>query len=192
MASRSRYPELTSRLSLTNIRGPSGIGMQEAQRTSQMLVGALDKMSSYFIKKAGEQAKIEGAEFGAKNAITEEQLKKGGLSGEELEEKLGDTTTIFGRASRKASLAVLETELELSGRKLITETMTNAVANDQDVDDLSDALDAITLQFSKLASTASPIVAQRITANLNTVSSSKYHEYAIKKANETVKLTIIY
>tara|TARA_R110002012_G_scaffold58141_1_gene150864 strand:- start:529 stop:2310 length:1782 start_codon:yes stop_codon:yes gene_type:complete len=184
-----RYPELTTRLSLTNIRGPSGIGMQEAQRTSQMLIGALDNMSSYYFKKAGKQAEIEGAEFGAKNAITEEQLKKGGLSGEELEERLGDTSTIFGRASRKASLAVLETELELSGRKLITETMTNAVTNDQDVDDLSDALDAITLQFSKLASTASPIVAQRITANLNTVSSSKYHEYAIKKANETVKLT---
>ena len=35
-----------------------------------------------------------------------------------------DTTTVFGRASRKASLAVFETELELSAKKHLSEEIT--------------------------------------------------------------------
>ena len=186
---RTRYPTLSSRLQISNIRGPSGIGAREASRTSDLLVRELNKMSDFFSKRAVAQAEIEGAEFGAKNAITEKQLRDGSLSGEELENQLGDTNTVFGRASRKAQLSILETELELSARKQISEIMTNAVTNDVDADTLSDDLDSVTLAYSKLAFDASPIVAQRLTASLNTVSSSKYHEYAVKKANETIKIT---
>tara|TARA_X000001382_G_scaffold94833_1_gene69301 strand:- start:1568 stop:3361 length:1794 start_codon:yes stop_codon:yes gene_type:complete len=186
---RTRYPTLASRLQLSNIRGPSGIGAREASRTSDILQRELNKMSDFFSKRAVAQAEIEGAEFGAKNAITEKQLRDGSLSGEELENQLGDTNTVFGRASRKAQLSILETELELSARKQISEIMTNAVTNDVDADTLSDDLDSVTLAYSKLAFDASPIVARRLTASLNTVSSSKYHEYAVKKANETIKIT---
>ena len=146
-------------------------------------------MSNFFLKRAEAQAEVEGAEFGAKNAITEKQLRDGLLSGEELESQLGDTNTVFGRASRKAQLSVLETELELSARKQISEVMSNAVTNDIDADTLADDLDAVTLEYSKLAFDASPIVSQRLTASLNTVSSSKYHDYVLKKANETIKIT---
>jgi len=186
---RTRYPTLSSRLQISNIRGPSGIGAREASRTSDLLVRELNKMSDFFSKRAVAQAEIEGAEFGAKNAITEKQLRDVSLSGEELENQLGDTNTVFGRASRKAQLSILETELELSARKQISEIMTNAVTNDVDADTLSDDLDSVTLAYSKLAFDASPIVAQRLTASLNTVSSSRYHEYAVKKANETIKIT---
>ena len=185
---RTRYPSLTSRLGLSSLAGPSGVGSREASRTTSILVSELDKMSSFFSKRAVAQAEIEGAEFGAKNAITEKQLRDGLLSGEELETQLGDTNTVFGRASRKAQLSILETELELSARKSISEVMTEAISNDVDADTLSDQLDAVTLEYSKLAFDASPIVSQRLTASLNTVASSKYHDYVVKKANETVKL----
>ena len=160
-----------------------------ASRTTDILTSELNKMSNFFLKRAEAQAEIEGAEFGAKNAITEKQLRDGLLSGEELENQLGDTNTVFGRASRKAQLAVLETELELSARKQISEVMSNAVTNDVDADTLADDLDAVTLEYSKLAFDASPIVSQRLTASLNTVSSSKYHDYVLKKANQTIKIT---
>ena len=186
---RTRYTSLSSRLQLGNISGPSGVGARMASRTTDILTSELNKMSNFFLKRAEAQAEVEGAEFGAKNAITEKQLRDGSLSGEELESQLGDTNTVFGRASRKAQLSVLETELELSARKQISEVMSNAVTNDVDADTLADDLDAVTLEYSKLAFDASPIVAQRLTASLNTVSSSKYHDYVLKKANETIKIT---
>ena len=186
---RTRYTSLSSRLQLGNISGPSGVGARMASRTTDILTSELNKMSNFFLKRAEAQAEVEGAEFGAKNAITEKQLRDGLLSGEELESQLGDTNTVFGRASRKAQLSVLETELELSARKQISEVMSNAVTNDIDADTLADDLDAVTLEYSKLAFDASPIVAQRLTASLNTVSSSKYHDYVLKKANETIKIT---
>ena len=185
---RTRFPTLQQRISLVPVRGPSGVGTQEAVRTMNVLSSNLDKMSNYFFKKAGTIAEIEGAEFGAKNAITEKQLRDQSLSGEELETKLGDKNTIFGRASRKASMAVLETELELSANKLISETLQDAIATNKDPDDLSDGLDAITLQYSKIANQVSPILSKRLTASLNTTASSKYHEYAIKQANESLKI----
>ena len=185
---RTRFPTLQQRISLVPVRGPSGVGTQEAVRTMNVLSSNLDKMSNYFFKKAGTIAEIEGAEFGAKNAITEKQLRDQSLSGEELETKLGDKNTIFGRASRKASMAVLETELELSANKLISETLQDAIATNKDADDLSDGLDAITLQYSKIANQVSPILSKRLTASLNTTASSKYHEYSIKQANESLKI----
>ena len=186
---RTRYTSLSSRLQLGNISGPSGVGARMASRTTDILTSELNKMSNFFLKRAEAQAEVEGAEFGAKNAITEKQLRDGLLSGEELESQLGDTNTVFGRASRKAQLSVLETELELSARKQISEVMSNAVTNNVDADTLADDLDAVTLEYSKLAFDASPIVSQRLTASLNTVSSSKYHDYVLKKANETIKIT---
>ena len=78
-------------------------------------------------------------------------MRDGSLSGDELENQLGDTNTVFGRASRKAQLSVLETELELSARKQISEIMTNAITNDIGADELADDLDGVTLAYSKLA-----------------------------------------
>ena len=114
---RTRFPTLQQRISLVSVRGPSGVGSQEAVRTMNVLASNLDKMSNFFFKRAETTAQIEGAEFGAKNAITEKQLRDQSLSGEEIENRLGDRNTVFGRASRKASITVLETELELSAKK---------------------------------------------------------------------------
>tara|TARA_R100000734_G_C3315636_1_gene107686 strand:+ start:342 stop:2165 length:1824 start_codon:yes stop_codon:yes gene_type:complete len=183
---RTRFPTLQQRISLVSVRGPSGVGSQEAVRTMNVLASNLDRMSNFFFKKASAIAEIEGAEFGAKNPITEQELKNQSLTVEDIENRLGDNNTVFGRASRKASLAILETELELSASRQFTDIISNAIENDQDVDSLADDLDAVTLQYSKLASQASPIVGKRLTASLNTTASSKYHSYTIKKANETL------
>ena len=186
---RSRYPTLSSRLSLSNIQGPSGVGFREASRTMGVLSQQLDRMSNVFFKQAVTQAEIEGAEYGANNAITEKQLKDAIATGEDLETQLGDTNTVFGRAMRKSQLSVLETELELSAKKQISEVMVNALSNEDDPDEVAKDLDAVTIEYTKLANSASPIVGKRLGASLNAVTSSKYHEYAVKKANEQIALT---
>tara|TARA_R100000329_G_C7616959_1_gene219101 strand:- start:158 stop:1951 length:1794 start_codon:yes stop_codon:yes gene_type:complete len=184
---RPRFPTLQERLSLVRVSGPSGEGTRQSVRTMNVLASNLDKMSNYFFKKAEAIAEIEGAEFGAKNPITEEELKNQSLTDDEIQTRLGDTTTVFGRASRKASLAVLETELELSAKRLFSEEITKAITDEKDADDLAEGLDAITLQYSKLANDVSPILGQRLTASLNTTASSKFHEYSVKQANESIK-----
>ena len=184
---RPRFPTLQERLSLVRVSGPSGEGTRQSVRTMNVLASNLDKMSNYFFKKAEAIAEIEGAEFGAKNPITEEELKNQSLTDDQIQTRLGDTTTVFGRASRKASLAVLETELELSAKRLFSEEITKAITDEKDADDLAEGLDAITLQYSKLANEVSPILGQRLTASLNTTASSKFHEYSVKQANESIK-----
>ena len=184
---RPRFPTLQERLSLVRVSGPSGEGTRQSVRTMNVLASNLDKMSNYFFKKAEAIAEIEGAEFGAKNPITEEELKNQSLTDDQIQTRLGDTTTVFGRASRKASLAVLETELELSAKRLFSEEITKAITDEKDADDLAEGLDAITLQYSKLANDVSPILGQRLTASLNTTASSKFHEYSVKQANESIK-----
>ena len=59
---RTRYPSLTSRLGISNIRGPSGIGAREASQTTSILTRELNKMGDFFMKRAVRQAEIEGAE----------------------------------------------------------------------------------------------------------------------------------
>ena len=184
---RPRFPTLQERLSLVRVSGPSGEGTRQAVRTMNVLSSNLDRMSDYFFKKAEAIAEIEGAEFGAKNPITEEELKNQSLTDDQIQTRLGDTTTVFGRASRKASLAVLETELELSAKRLFSKEITKAITDEKDADDLAEGLDAITLQYSKLANDVSPILGQRLTASLNTTASSKFHEYSVKQANESIK-----
>tara|TARA_R110002050_G_scaffold184446_2_gene318101 strand:- start:822 stop:2597 length:1776 start_codon:yes stop_codon:yes gene_type:complete len=177
MAPRSRYLGIQRQIGTSGYRGPSGAGMREAQRTSQMLVGALNDMSNYFFKKAGTQAEIAGAEYGAKNPITEEQLRASIAGGEDLGKSLGDQDTIFGRATRKAQLSIVESELELSAKKQMSTVMYNATLNNLDPAEVADDLDSITNEYAKLSSGLSPILGQRIFASLNTASSGKYSTY---------------
>ena len=186
---RSRYPSLTERISLGNIQGPSNIGVRESARTLDVLTNSLNQMSNFFMKRAEAEAEQEGIEYGAENPITEKQLKDAIATGEDLEAQLGDRNTVFGRAMRKSQLAILETELELSAKKQISEVMVNALNNESDPTEVSKDLDAVTIEYTKLANNASPIVGKRLGASLNAVTSSKYHEYAVKKANEQITLT---
>jgi len=183
MAPRSRYLGIQRQIGTSGYRGPSGVGIQQAQRTSQMLVSALNDMSSYFMKKAGTQAEIEGAEYGAKNPITEEQLRASIAGGEDLGKFLGDQDTIFGRASRKAQLSIVESELELSAKKQMSKVMYKATLKNLDPAEVADDLDSITNEYAKLSSGLSPILGQRVFASLNTASSGKYSTYNQKFAN---------
>lgn len=182
MAPRSRYRGIQRQIGTRSYQGASGVGMREAQRTSNILIGALNDMSNYFAKKAGVQAEIEGAEFGAKNPITEEQLKESIATGGDIQEQLGDNNTIFGRSQRKAQLSILESELELSAKRRMSSIISNATVNNLDPDEVADQLDVVTNEFTKLSSSLSSVSGQRMFASLNTASAGKYSTYNQKYA----------
>jgi ribosomal protein S20 len=75
----------------------------------------LDSMTSYALKRFEEKALIEGAQYGAENAPTMQQLQDAQGDIEDLVP--GDQTTVFGRAARKTALASMETNFEISARQ---------------------------------------------------------------------------
>ena len=182
MAPRSRYRGIQRQVGTRAYQGASGVGIREAQRTSNILVSALNDMSNYFAKKAGVQAEIEGAEFGAKNPITEEQLRDSIANDENIQEQLGDNATIFGRSQRKAQLSILESELELSAKRRMSSIISNATVKNLDPGEVADQLDVVTNEFTKLSSSLSSVSGQRIFASLNTASAGKYSTYNQKYA----------
>jgi hypothetical protein len=183
MAPRSRYRGIQRQVGTRAYQGASGVGIREAQRTSNILTSALNDMSNYFAKKAGVQAEIEGAEFGAKNPITEEQLRDSIATGGDIQEQLGDNSTIFGRSQRKAQLSILESELELSAKRQMSSIISDATINNLDPGEVADQLDVVTNEFTKLSSGLSAISGQRLFASLNTASAGKYSTYNQKYAN---------
>tara|TARA_R110001606_G_scaffold145547_2_gene285475 strand:+ start:49 stop:1908 length:1860 start_codon:yes stop_codon:yes gene_type:complete len=187
MAPRSRYLGIQRQVGTSGYRGPSGIGMREAQRTSQMLTSALNDMSSYFFKKAGEQAVVEGAEYGAENPITVGQIKESALLGTDVTEKFDDDT-IFGKSAKKVALESLGSDLALSAKRHMSNIITQASTRDTDLTDVSADLRAITNEYVTLAQEASPILGRKLYAELGVTSSAHYNAYSKVYAKRQIDL----
>jgi len=161
--------------------------MQEAQRTSQMLTSALNDMSSYFFKKAGEQAVVEGAEYGAENPITLEQIRESAYNGTSVTEKFDDDT-IFGKSAKKVALESLGSDLALSAKRHMSNIITQASTRDTDLTDVSADLRAITNEYVLLAQEASPILGRKLYAELGVTSSAHYNAYSKVYAKRQIDL----
>ena len=177
MATRSRYTGIQTQVGTRSYQGPSGIGMREAQRTSQMLTSALDGMSNYFFKKAGQQAEIAGAEYGAENPITVEQINESSLNGTDVAERF-DEDTIFGRSAKKIALESLGADLQLSANRQMSDLITLATTNGSDLSEVGADLKGIVNEYVKIAGSASPILARKLYATLGMSSSGLYTSYS--------------
>jgi len=177
MAPRSRYLGIQRQIGTSGYRGPSGVGIQQAQRTSQMLVSALNDMSSYFFKKASVQAEKEGAEYGAENPITINQIRESAYNGTSVTDKFDDDT-IFGRSAKKIALESIGSDLALSAKRNFSEEITKATLNGTDLSEVSNALKAITNEYVKIANGVSPILARKLYAELGVNSSAHYNAYS--------------
>src|SRR6056300_1535897 len=85
------------------------VGLQERGRTAETLSAAIDRVSSFAFKKAEVQAQIEGAEYGALNAPSYDEVKDLAKQTPEqiqetLKSKIGYRTTVFGQAAYKAAM----------------------------------------------------------------------------------------
>lgn len=174
---RTRYPSLTSRLQLGNIRGPSGIGAREASQTTNVLTRELNKMGDFFMKRAVQQAEIEGAEYGAENPITIDQLKESSDSDVSVTDRF-DTNTVFGRSAKKVALESLGTELALNAKTQMADLISSATLKNTSLEDVSNDLKAISNEYIKIANNASPILAKKLYAELGTASAGHYSSYS--------------
>jgi|GEM_PF-6258446 len=181
----------------------------QAQGLSQ-LASSLDRLSSFFVNQAADKARIEGAEYGAENAPTPQQINEAYASGEELELP-GDDTTIYGRSVRKAALAIADDEITaLASNRMSNlakafdialndETMTDKrlakLAADNDVRDFSpqsfaDALDTINAGYAAVLDENAPGVARKFRAQAAITANSKFNKYLeayVVKNNERLE-----
>ena len=89
---------------------------EKAMSQSNQRIGSLvNQMSEIFFKDAVDTATVKGAEYGALNAPTAQQIKDATTF--DLDITLpGNQDTIFGKAARKSSLAIATDEMEYQAK----------------------------------------------------------------------------
>lgn len=173
-------------------------GLQEGAKASQTLTNAMNRVSEFAFSIAKQQAKIDGAEFGAVNAPTSEQLEIAKSSGQDLQDLLpGDRFSVFGSNARAAALEVLTTNMEKEARETIT-ALSNTYQNEKiSLADLQTGLTVVEDQYSALLQDISPAAAVKFRADISLVgnstflAASKLETARIKADQETVAIALV-
>lgn len=173
--------------------GFEGVGLREAARASETLTRAMDRVSQMAFQVAGEQAKIEGIEYGAANAPTVEQLAKAKEQGKDIKEILpGDTFSIFGQAARATAIDMLTSTMETQARESIVGIQTRYELGQIDLAGMQENLTTIEDTYSAILSDIDPVAASRFRATIGLagnsafLSAAKSKVKADKKAMETL------
>ena len=133
------------------------IGMQEAARTSQTLATAMARMANFAFKQAATQAEIQGREYGAINAPTQQQLEDAIAAGEDVQKIVpGDDKTIFGRAAKGSALDSISVAMELDARKTIADIQAKYEAGTITFDELETELTSIVQSHTRTLKSVSP------------------------------------
>ena len=184
---------------------------QEAEaRAKSGIAQSLQRMSNYLLQQAEQKAQIEGAEYGAAQAPTEQQIQDAAQRGEELELP-GDQTTVFGRAARKAALSIASDEVTALASKAHTNIAgvfdfllendnlpaaeRQAYLDDLGVPDDSPqsfalALDTATAGYGSVLDERAPGVSRKFRAQMSIAANGKWTAYLnayVKKNNEKVE-----
>jgi len=172
--------------------------LQESARASDQFSKSMDRVSQFAFKVAEQKAKIEGAEFGALNAPTAEQLDIAKKSGKDLAEMLpGDKLTVFGSNARAAALDVLTTNMEKEALETIT-ALSSAYANESiTIAELQAGLATTEDQYSSLLQDIDPVAAVKLRADLSLsgnsafLSAAKTEATRIKADQESVAIALV-
>ena len=170
---------------------------QEIARGRNQLANNLDRLSSFVMSMAEDKAKIEGAEYGALNAPTAEQINDAFVAGEELELP-GDDRTIFGRSARRAALSIAGDEISALASNQATTLTTlyeqslteygqsqqfrDAAERDFGITDfspgaLADKLDEVAAGYGGVLDETSPALAREFRAKQAITNHSSYASY---------------
>ena len=181
MAEMPRYRKLG--VAVSAMPTVSTIGLQQAARTSESLAQAMDRISGFAFKRAAEQAEVEGREYGALNAPTQQQLKDAMARGEDIEKMVpGDKTTIFGRAARQYGLEQITSQMEMQGRKSVAQYQSAYEQGAISLDQLELGLETVVKQQSDLLRQISPLASQKYSATMGVLSNSAFLAAAKKEA----------
>lgn len=150
---------------------------KQAARNYSKISSDLDRMSQFFMSQAGEMAKIEGAEYGAANAPTEQQIKDAYKEGEPLD-LVGDSYSVYGRSARNAALNAATDEIEFLAKKKMMEYLVSAEKQDLPYETVIDELETISAGFSATLDAESPGNAKKLRAALGIYGYTKGQSYA--------------
>ncbi len=142
----------------------------------------LDSMTDFALKKFEEKALIEGAEYGAQNAPTKQQLQDAQGDIEDLVP--GDQTTVFGRAARKAALQSMTTNFEMSAREQMVNLRIQAQQENMDTATFTEQSNAIIDGYTSTLQDISPAAALNFRATMATVGNSALLSHSNKLLEE--------
>lgn len=139
------------------------------------LGNALDRMSGFAFKEAAERAQIAGAQYGFDKPITVEQIQDAIAQDRDIDEIVGDPTTIFGAASRATIGQKLQAQLEGEARSQMA-VINGAVAAGQpvDLDSLKTTINGVMDGHSSVLAEIDPRLASQYRATISTVAASTF------------------
>ena len=139
----------------------------------------LDRMAQTFYSNAVQTAKIEGAEYGALNAPTEQQLLDASESNTELD-FVGNNDSVFGRYARTATLEATSDKLTLMAKQSMSSIILKGKVNDISPTEVSKQLDSVTSGLSDVLDNESPVTAKKFKATMGIYANAEYKTYASK------------
>ena len=169
---------------LSQLNLPQGAEAQEASRTMTVLSRSLDRMSNFFIKRAEEQAKIEGQKFGIEN-MSLEKLRQANKENRDIFDIPAFGNTVFGNSARQSALTVLENETIVEATKTINDLVFQAETNFTNPTVLRNQIDASILGFVNALSPSAPVLAQKISAQLELSGARVFDQYRSAHAKST-------
>jgi len=162
MAEQLRYEQTLQRLNMPNV---DFAAEKEIARGYNQISSKLDQMSSFFMKQAEGQAKIEGAEYGAENAPTPQQIEDAKSSGKELELP-GDKFSVYGTAARSAALTAVYDDVTLAAKKSILQDLTDYEKQNLDPAMLQDKFNTLIDGYAATFDNTSPALARKFRADM--------------------------
>lgn len=160
---------------------------QAQARVANTIASSLDRMSSFAFREAEVQAKLEGAEYGAANAPTAQQLEDATTPAEREELMPGGKGTVYDRAARSAAMETISLNLETAARKEITELRLTASATNMATSELQTKIDGVINGYSGALYDINPASSKRFRAGMSTVGNSAVVAHSNKLAELRLK-----
>lgn len=136
----------------------------------------LDRLSNFFLQQAEQKAKIEGAEYGALNAPTRQQLEDARKDGTDIE-LVGDKTTVFGRAARQVALETAQNEITYLAKREISSIVVKAKQENAEPAALADAIDTAIAGYGSALDETEPALARSFRAKVGIYGNAEYQTY---------------
>jgi len=160
-------------------------GTARAQaRVAETISKQLDRMASVAFREAEIQAKIEGAEYGATNAPSIDQLQQAATPAGREELVPGGTGTVYDRAARDAALRVIANDLDTSAREDIANLRLTAAAQNMSVSDLQTQIDGVINGYAAAVYDISPAASSNFRASIAAAGNSAAVAHATKMAEQ--------
>ena len=155
--------------------------LRESERSSQMMMQSLDRLSEFAFKAAAKQAVREGEQWAYNNPVSDDQIKRAKLGSLDIALEQPKAGTFFGDAARKIQAGQLRSTLELTARSDIAKIYQRVEAGAiTDIKTLDDEFYAIQKGNGKVIAALDPEQANAFQASIAAAANPVYQAGAKK------------